>query len=560
MPALLLAVEQALVLALLVRALGHAASFGHPCFCIHSWSERSVRNFLYFGRFQPFFPYPEVIFSCGADSAQYSTPSDGFAVAIFEAFHALTPILMVHRVPPNAKIFTTKFEEFMTVTVRFAPSPTGLLHVGNARMALVNWLFARKHGGHMILRLDDTDTERSTPEFATAIEQDLTWLGLTWDSHEKQSARLAPYDTAFERLKADGRVYACFETSEELEFKRRRAMRAGKPPIYDRAALDLSADDIQAKLDNGEAPHWRFKLNHAEISFDDLVRGPVSFDGTNLSDPVLVRANGSYLYMMPSTVDDIDMAVSHVIRGEDHVTNSAIQIQLFEALGATAPTFAHLSLLTDISGAGLSKRAGSTSLGDLRRDGIEPMSVNSLLAHLGTSDDIAPCLQLQVLADEFDMTHFGRAAAKFDPDRLWSLNASLLHEMSFESVQDRLTEMGLTNLGPAFWDAARPNLEKLEDAKIWHDVCFAEISPSIDADDQDFMAQAKSLLPPEPWDEGTWGAWTGAIKEATDRKGKTLFLPLRLALTGADHGPELKKLLPLIGLARVTARLPGEAA
>jgi glutamyl-tRNA synthetase len=448
----------------------------------------------------------------------------------------------------------------MTVTVRFAPSPTGLLHIGNARMALVNWLFARKANGQMILRLDDTDTERSTPAFASAIEQDLTWLGLLWDRLEKQSDRLSAYDAAFERLKSSGRVYPCFESSEDLEYKRRRAMRAGKPPIYDRAALELSNDDIQSKIAEGEQPHWRFKLNHAEIAFDDLVRGPVSFDGVNLSDPVLVRANGSYLYMMPSTVDDIDMAVSHVIRGEDHVTNSAIQIQLFEALGAVAPTFAHLSLLTDIAGGGLSKRSGSTSLQELASDGIEPMSVNSLLAHLGTSDDIEPCLRIQELVDGFDITHFGRAAAKFDPDRLSSLNASLLHEMSYDAVQDRLNGLGLDHVSPMFWEAVRPNLEKLDDAAIWHGVCFAETAPVIADDDRDFMAEALSLLPGEPWDEDTWGAWTGEIKQATGRKGKMLFLPLRLALSGLDHGPELKKLLPLMGAERTRSRLSGETA
>lgn len=448
----------------------------------------------------------------------------------------------------------------MTVTVRFAPSPTGLLHIGNARMALVNWLFARINNGRMVLRLDDTDVKRSTAAFASAIEQDLSWLGLAWDQLEKQSDRLPAYDVAFERLKADARIYPCFETSEELEFKRRRSMRAGKPPIYDRAALQVSEDEILAKLAAGETPHWRFKLNHAEIAFDDLVRGHVSFDGANLSDPVIIRADGTYLYMMPSTVDDIDMGISHVIRGEDHVTNSAIQIQLFEALGAKAPIFAHLSLLTDISGAGLSKRSGSTSLQDMRRDGIEPMAINSLLAHLGTSDDVAAFRQLQELADTFEISHFGRAAAKFDPERLLSLNASLLHDMPFGAVQERLTAMGLEQISSAFWEAVSPNLQQLHDASTWHDVCFSDTQPKISADDQDFMAQAKSLLPDEPWNESTWGAWTTEIKQATGRKGKMLFLPLRLALTGLDHGPELKKLLPLIGYQRVSARLSGNVA
>ncbi len=445
----------------------------------------------------------------------------------------------------------------MTVIVRFAPSPTGLLHIGNIRMALVNWLYARKSSGHVILRLDDTDQERSTDAFANAIQEDLKWLGLSWDQLEKQSNRLADYDAAFQRLKSDGRVYPCFETSEDLEYKRRRAMRSGKPPIYDRASLKLSEDQIEGKLAAGEAPHWRFKLNHSEIAFDDLVRGHVSFDGNNLSDPVLVRADGTYLYMMPSTVDDIDMAVSHVIRGEDHVTNSAIQIQLFEALGAEAPAFAHLSLLTDVAGGGLSKRLGSMSLQQMRRDGIEPMSINSLLAHLGTSDDIAPCHQLQELIDSFDISHFGRAAAKFDPDRLWSLNASLLHETPYDAVGERLKGLELSQANEAFWDAIRPNLRRLEDARIWHAVCFSDICPSIADNDREFMATAKSLLPGEPWDDTTWATWTGAVKEETGRKGKSLFLPLRLALTGLDHGPELKQLLPLIGREFTQNRLSG---
>lgn len=446
----------------------------------------------------------------------------------------------------------------MPVTVRFAPSPTGLLHMGNARMALVNWLYARRHEGTLILRLDDTDRERSTPEFAGAIEQDLIWLGLGWDRLEKQSGRFAGYDAAFRQLKTAGRVYPCFETPEELEYKRRRALRAGKPPIYDRAALDLSDSDIDGKRANGEEPHWRFKLNHTEIAFDDLVRGPVSFNGINLSDPVLVRADGTYLYMMPSTVDDRDMGITHIIRGDDHVANSAIQVQLFEALGAAAPTFAHLSLLTDASGSGLSKRAGSLSLQELKRQGMEPMTVNSLLVSLGTSDDVVPCRDLDQLARTFDIGHFGRAAPKFDAERLWALNARLIHETPFEDVRDRLHQMGAVRSGPAFWDAVRPNLVRLGDAVLWHDVCFADIPPVITSEDEAFVNIARSLMPKEPWDNTTWGAWTSMLRRETGRKGKELFLPLRLALTGRDHGPELKMLLPLIGFARARNRLAGQ--
>ncbi len=448
----------------------------------------------------------------------------------------------------------------MSFTARFAPSPTGLLHVGNARMALINWLFARKNGGKLILRLDDTDQERSTSEFADAIQEDLKWLGLEWDSLERQSTRFAAYDAAFEQLKSDGRLYACYETPEELEYKRRRQMRAGKPPVYDRSGLNLSDEQKQAYEEEGRSPHWRFRLDHTDINFDDLVRGPVHFHGENLSDPVLVRADGSYLYMMPSAVDDRDMGVTHVVRGEDHVTNSAIQIQLFEALGANVPTFAHLPLMTDAGGEGLSKRLGSLSLQDLRDEGVEPMALNSLLAHLGTSDDIIPVAAMQGLIDTFDMGHFSRATPKFDPDQLWALNARLLHETPFEAVSDRLSQMGLGHAGEEFWDAVRANLETLGDCRMWHDVCFSETAPVIAEEDAAFLADAANDLPDDPWDETTWGAWTGTLKEKSGRKGKTLFMPLRLALTGLDHGPELKYLLPLIGRDRTAQRLAGNTA
>lgn len=448
----------------------------------------------------------------------------------------------------------------MSSTVRFAPSPTGLLHIGNARMAVVNWLYARKHGGRMILRLDDTDQERSTVEFADAIQADLTWLGLEWDTLERQSSRMAAYDAAFERLKADGRIYACYETPEELEYKRKRQMRAGKPPVYDRAGLSLTEEQTSEYQAEGRSPHWRFKLEHTDIAFDDLVRGPVHFHGENLSDPVLVRGDGSYLYMMPSAVDDIDMGVTHVMRGEDHVSNSAIQIQLFEALGAAVPTFAHLPLMTDAGGAGLSKRLGSLSLQDLREQGVEAMAINSLLAHLGTSDDIDPFPNLAGLLETFDVSHFSRATPKFDPDRLWALNAQLLHAMPYEDVADRLMALGLQNADATFWDAVRANLEKLEDCNLWHDVCFSDTAPVITDEDAEFLSGAVDQLPDSPWDDTTWGAWTSALKEASGRKGKSLFMPLRLALTGLDHGPELKNLLPIIGRERASARLGGKTA
>lgn len=448
----------------------------------------------------------------------------------------------------------------MSPTVRFAPSPTGSLHVGNARMALVNWLLARKTGGRTILRFDDTDRERSTTAFAEAIEQDLAWLGLEWDKTERQSARKSSYDGAADRLRDMGRLYACYETPEELEYARNRQRRAGKPPIYDRAALNLTDERRNAYEAEGRKPHWRFKLADGDIAFRDLVRGDTVFQAANLSDPVLIRGDGTYLYMMPSAVDDIDMGVTHVVRGEDHVTNSAIQTQLFEALGAAPPVFAHLPLLTDAEGAGLSKRLGSLGLGDLRDQGCEPMAINSLLATLGTSDDIEPFADLDALVDAFDISHFGRAQPRFEPARLWALNARWLHGRSFDEMAARLEAMNLEPMNEAFWDAIRANIGKLDDVAAWHRICFGAIDPVIEDADADLARTAAGLLPEGEPTEDTWGAWTTAIKNATGAKGKALFMPLRKALTGLDHGPELKNLLPLIGRARALKRLAGETA
>lgn len=443
-------------------------------------------------------------------------------------------------------------------TLRFAPSPTGFLHVGNARMALVNWLFARHArqttgAGRFILRLDDTDQERSKPEFADAIEADLAWMGLEWDVLERQSARMARYEEAFESLKASGRVYACYETPEELEYMRRRLRSRGKPPIYDQSMSPVG-DAERADRD----PHWRFKLSEGEIAFDDMVRGAVRFDAKNLSDPVIVRADGTFLYMLPSAIDDADMGVTHVMRGEDHVTNTAVQLQMFDALGAAKPTFAHLPLLTDMEGGGLSKRLGSLMVSGLRDDGISATALNAYLANLGTGLEMPAEMDLESLATAFSMADFGRGTPKFDQGQLNAVNARLLHETDFATVSDKLTAMGLEVATADWWDAVRGNLESLDDAKIWYDVCFGTVSPQID--DADFMAKALDVLPAEPWDEGTWKTWTGAVKEATGAKGKGLFMPLRQALTANDHGPELKLLLPIMGRDKVSRRLAGEAA
>lgn len=443
------------------------------------------------------------------------------------------------------------------VIVRFAPSPTGLLHVGNARTGLVNWLFARHAGGSFILRIDDTDRERSQAVYEEAILTDMRWLGLTWDSMFNQSARGARYDAVAEKLKGDGRLYACYETAEELDYKRKRQMARGQPPVYDRAALALRDAERATLEQEGRRPHWRFKLSAAEVRWDDLVRGPCHYHAAHLSDPVLIREDGTVLYTLPSVVDDIDSAVTHVIRGEDHVTNTATQIQLFEALDATPPAFAHLPLLADKEGLGLSKRLGSLSIAELRDDGLDPMAINSLLARLGTSDAVQAVGHLDALVQGFDIARFGRGTPKFDAGDLVHLNARLLHDLPFVEADARLKKLGLTADEP-FWLAVRANLTDLKDALDWWHICREAVTPTIE--DLGFLAQAAALLPPEPWTVETWKMWTQAVTASTGRKGRDLFHPLRLALTGRENGPELKTLLPLIGRARAVERLLGRTA
>jgi glutamyl-tRNA synthetase len=441
----------------------------------------------------------------------------------------------------------------MAAIVRFAPSPTGRLHIGNARTAILNWLFKLKHGGGFILRYDDTDAERSKQEFADAILEDLRWMGIEPDRIEHQSKRFVHYDAAAQRLKDLGLLYPCYETAEEIERRRKRQLTRGLPPVYDRAALKLGPDDRKALENEGRSPHWRFKLAHRMISWDDLIRGPQHIDTSTLSDPVLVREDGSYLYTLPSVVDDIDFAVTHVIRGEDHVVNTAVQIEIFEALKGSAPDFAHHSLLTGADGKGLSKRLGSLSLDSLRASGLEPMAVVSHAALLGTSDAIVPHRHIDSLVERFELGKLSRAPARFDEAELTSLNAKLLHSVPYEEVAHELRALGIED-GRPFWEAVRGNLTTIADAKQWHDVVHGRI-PVARPNDREFLSEAMRLLPPEPWDSSVWQKWSGALKEKTGRKGKELFRPLRLALTGLEHGPELAALLPLIGRAEVERRL-----
>lgn len=436
------------------------------------------------------------------------------------------------------------------ITVRFAPSPTGLLHVGNARTALLNWLFAKKLGGRFILRIDDTDAARSTKAFEEAIYRDLDWLGLSHDGTDRQINRIKLYSTAFYRLQASGHIYPCFETETELE--RQRSLQAARklPPVYNRASLDPAN---KAKWEaEGRTPHWRFKLSRSKISWTDLVRGPVEIDTATMSDPVLVRADGAFLYTLPSVADDIDMNITHVVRGEDHVTNTAAQIEIFQALGGPVPKFAHFPLLVGAGGEALSKRLGSLSLEQLREEGVEPVAVAAYLAKIGTSDPVEPRLTLGELAQEFDFAKIGRAPAHFVPEELTALNARTLHILPYSAVEKSVPQ------GEAFWEAIKPNLTKRADIAEMVRLVSGPVTPVIE--DAGLAAKAAALLPPEPWDQETWSAWTKAVAAETGAKGRGLFHPLRLALTGLEHGPELKKLLPLIGRDRSLARLEGKTA
>jgi glutamyl-tRNA synthetase len=453
----------------------------------------------------------------------------------------------------------------MSPIVRFAPSPTGRLHIGNIRTALLNWLFAAKADGTFLLRLDDTDQERSTEENAEGIRRDLAWLGLNWAREERQSARLQRYAAAAETLKAAGRLYACYETEEELARKRKRRMARGLPPIYDRAALRLDPAERSRLEAEGPRPHWRFRLLNTEtgnplepvptlIEWNDLVRGHHAIDIGSLSDPVLIRADGTPLYTFTSVVDDIDFAITHIIRGEDHVTNTGVQIQLFRAFGAEPPQFAHHSLLVGGDGQALSKRLGALSVESFRDMGLEPMAVASHAALVGTSDAVAPRAHLTDLAETFDLGKLSRSPGRFDVAELRALNAKLLHHLPYAAVSDRLEDMGVSG-GCPFWEAVRGNLEVLGDVRTWWNVVAGPVTPIVE--DAALASRAAELLPAEPWDATTWSAWTDKVKAATGTKGRALFHPLRLALTGHEAGPELKALLPLIGRTRAVERLNG---
>jgi len=457
----------------------------------------------------------------------------------------------------------------MNVTVRFAPSPTGNIHIGNARTALFNWLFALKNDGRFIQRFDDTDVERSRQEYADNILTDVAWLGIKPVAVEYQSKRFPIYEAAVAKLKAAGVLYPCYETAEELDLKRKIRLTRKLPPVYGREALKLTEADRAALEADGRRPHWRFLLpnfdtdpfapKRTEITWTDLVRGHETVDLASLSDPVLVRGDGTYLYTLPSVADDIDLGVTHLIRGDDHVTNTGVQIALFRALGAEPPSFGHHNLLTASSGEGLSKRSGALSIGSLREQGIEPMAVASLAVLTGTSENVIAARDMAELAAHFDLAATSRSASKFDPADLVALNRTLLHGAPFTDMAGRLAALGI--VGPTaepFWLAVRGNLDRLTDAAAWWRVVAdgpAE-RPEFSDGDRDFLRSAFDALPPEPWDGATFKRWMDQVKESSGRKGRALFMPVRLALTGLPSGPELADLLPLLGREGTQARRP----
>ncbi len=439
------------------------------------------------------------------------------------------------------------------VVTRFAPSPTGHLHVGNIRTALHNWMWARKTGGRFLLRIDDTDAERSQEAYVDAIRADLAWLGLDPDGEARQSQRFDLYERRFAELVAAGRVYPAYESQQELELKRKIQLGRGLPPIYDRAALALTDADRAALEAAGTRPHWRFKLDgSAPIEWTDLIRGPQRFDPATMSDPVIRRADGSWLYLLPSVIDDIDMGITHVVRGEDHVSNTAAQVQMFAALDAAPPAFAHEALLTGSEGK-LSKRLGSLGCDHFRYTGLEPQAIIALLARLGTSDPVEPHADRTPLIAGFDFARFGRAPARFDEAELAHLNARIVHQLPFEAVADRLPD----GMDAAAWDAIRPNLETVAGAGDWWQVVAGPVDAAPDPEDAAFLATAADIGASIDWNADPWHALTGALKEATGRKGRALFHPLRRALTGRDSGPDMAALLPLIGRDRAIERLRG---
>ncbi|RWR30262.1 glutamate--tRNA ligase [Sinirhodobacter populi] len=439
----------------------------------------------------------------------------------------------------------------MTTVTRFAPSPTGYIHVGNLRTALMNYLIARKAGGTFILRIDDTDQERSKQEYVDALKADLEWLGLTWDREERQSLRLGRYEEAAQQLRDAGRLYECFESPTELDLKRKKQLNMGKPPVYDRSSLHLTEDEKATLRAGGREGYWRFLLDHERIEWTDGILGPISIDAASVSDPVLIKASGQVLYTFASSVDDVDMGVTDIVRGADHVTNTATQIQIIGAIGGTPPRFAHHSLLSGPHGEELSKRLGALSIRDLRASGIAPEALLSMMARLGSSQPVELKMSLDEIAEGFDLSQFGAAPTKFDAEDLVPLTRARNQHLPFAAVKDRIAALGIPDAqAEAFWKVASHNIDRLSDLDHWADLVLNGAEPVIDPEDADFVAQALALLPEPPFTAETWPEWTAKVKAATGRKGRGLFMPLRKALTGQAHGPEMADLLPLLHKVR----------
>ena len=437
------------------------------------------------------------------------------------------------------------------IKVRFAPSPTGFMHIGNTRTALFNWLLAKKLGGKFMLRIDDTDRLRSKKEYEDAMRESLIWLGFNWCEEARQSARFDRYNEVTKKLMDEGRIYACYETPEELEIKRKRAMSKGLAPVYDRQALHYTAEDLAKFKAEGRKPHYRFKLLDGIIEWDDIVRGHCRYEAEKLSDPIIIREDGSYLYHLPSCIDDSDFGITHIVRGEDHTTNTASQIQMFEAIGGKVPTFAHLPLLTGTEGK-LSKRLGSLGVRELKAEGVEAMAICSFLAKLGTSDAIEPYYSLDELAESLDFSKLGRSQPKFDEEELKHFNTKVVRSMPYSLVKNRI------DADETFWNDVRANLDVVDDVKVWEDICHKEVAPIIE--DKPLTDLAAELLPAEPWNESTFNEWMSILKTQSGKKGRELFHPVRKALTALDNGPELKSLLPLIGYEKAKKRLLGQKA
>ena len=442
----------------------------------------------------------------------------------------------------------------MTCKLRFAPSPTGELHVGNARTALVNFLFAKSNNGILLLRIDDTDKERSEKKFEESIKNDLLWLGIKWDMMDRQSNRFENYTNAIKILEENGRAYRCYETPEELSLRRKSQLMSGRPPVYDRQALNLTEKDHLKFEKMGKKAHWRFKLIHEDVIWNDMIRGECNYNMSSLSDPVIMREDGKPIYTLASVIDDIDHKITHIIRGEDHVTNSAAQIQLFDALGAKPPKLGHLSLLSGSEGEGLSKRIGSLSLGSIKEKNIENISLVSMLSSIGTSQSITHFGNIDSIIEKFDINNFSRNTAKFDINELFQINQKVLQNYDFSEVERKLNIMD-DNVSEVFWDNVKGNLDTFPEIETWVKVVYGEIIPIIE--DERLMNFALNSLP-KNIDELTWREWTKAITDASGIKGKELYLSLRKALTGLASGPELANLLPIIGKQKIISRLNGE--